>query len=71
MNPHVRGPVAALSLLCYPRCAAVGAGPDGDKFNVRLGMVPAANATSTALSPAKGPRPRQLAGNKIDDQRHV
>jgi hypothetical protein len=64
MNPRIRGPFAAF--LCFILLAAVVVGAQtGDKYNVRLGMVPAANANQTALVTGKGAATATLAGNRL------
>jgi CHRD domain-containing protein len=64
MNPRTRGPVAAF--LCFILLAAVAASAQtGDKYTVRLGMVPAANANQTALVTGKGAATATLAGNRL------
>ena len=64
MSRKSRGLVAAFFAL-----AAVAAGPanaqTGDKYTARLGMVPAANATQTALVVGKGSATAMLAGNRL------
>ena len=63
MNPRIRGPVA---FLCFIVLAAVAVGAQtGDKYNVRLGMVPAANGAQQALVTGKGAATATLAGNRL------
>ena len=64
MNPHIRGPVAAflgIALLT----ALVASAQTGDKYTARLGMVPAQNATQTAMVTGKGTATAVLAGNRL------
>ena len=64
MNPRIRGPVAAF--LCFIFLAAVAVSAQtGDKYTVRLGMVPAANANQTATVTGKGAATATLAGNRL------
>src|SRR5688572_20515280 len=64
MVPRFRGPVAAV--LCSALLAAVPVSAQtGDKYTVRLGMVPAANATQTALVVGKGSATATLAGGRL------
>ena len=64
MNPRIRGPIAAF--FCLIVLAAVGVtAQTGDKYTVRLGMVPAANANQTALVTGKGAATATLAGNRL------
>ena len=64
MVPRIRGPVAAV--LCSALLAAIPVSAQtGDKYAVRLGMVPAANATQTALVVGKGSATATLAGNRL------
>ena len=64
MNPRIRGPVAAL--LCFVLLAAAAASAQtGDKYTVRLGMVPAANAAQQAMVTGKGTATATLAGTRL------
>ena len=63
MNPRIRGPVTAL--LYFTVLAAAANAQTGDKYTVRLGMVPAANATQTALVVGKGSATATLAGSRL------
>ena len=64
MNPQIRGPVAAFFCLILLAAVEVTA-QTGDKYTVRLGMVPAANANQTALVIGKGAATATLAGNRL------
>src|SRR5688572_10143309 len=64
MNPHTRGPVAALLALALLTVSAVSA-QTGDKYTARLGMVPAQNANQTAMVTGKGMATAVLAGNRL------
>ena len=64
MNLRVRGPIAALFCLILLAAVEVTA-QTGDKYTVRLGMVPAANGNQTALVTGKGAATATLAGNKL------
>jgi len=63
MNPHVRRRAAAF--LCFVLLAAAVSAQTGDKYTVRLGMVPAANGTQQVLVAGKGAATATLAGNKL------
>ena len=63
MNPRIHGPVAAF--LCSVLFTAAVSAQTGDKYTVRLGMVPAATATQTALVVGKGSATATLAGNRL------
>ena len=64
MNPRFRGLAAAF--LCFNLLAAAAVNAQtGDKYTVRLGMVPAANANQTALVIGKGAATATLAGNRL------
>lgn len=64
MNPQIRGPIAAF--FCLILFAAVeGTAQTGDKYTVRLGMVPAANANQQATVTGKGAATATLAGNRL------
>ena len=64
MNPCTRGPIAAFFCLFVIVAVEVTA-QTGDKYTVRLGMVPAANANQTALVTGKGAATATLAGNRL------
>ena len=64
MNPHNRGPVAGFLCFVLLAAAAVSA-QTGDKYTVRLGMVPAQNANQTAMVTGKGAATAVLAGNRL------
>jgi hypothetical protein len=64
MNLRVRGPFAHAFLSNPSRGGRVTA-QTGDKYTVRLGMVPAANGNQTALVTGKGAATATLAGNKL------
>ncbi len=53
MNPRIRGPIAALLSFSVLAAVAVSA-QTGDKYTVRLGMVPAANAAQQAMVTGQG-----------------
>jgi hypothetical protein len=63
MNPHVRRRAAAF--LCFVLLTAAVSAQTGDKYTVRLGMVPAANGTQQVLVAGKGAATATLAGNKL------
>ena len=64
MNPRMRGPIAAL--LSFSMLAAGAASAQtGDKYTVRLGMVPAANAAQQAMVAGKGAATAMLAGTRL------
>ena len=64
MNPHARGRAAAFLCFVLVAGAAVSA-QTGDKYTVRLGMVPAANGTQQVLVAGKGAATATLVGNKL------
>ena len=64
MNPRIRGLAAAFLSFILLGAVAVSA-QTGDKYTVRLGMVPAANANQTALVIGKGAATATLAGNRL------
>jgi len=64
MYSTIRGRTAALVAAGLVLAAAVSA-QTGDKYTVRLGMVPAANATQQALVAGKGSATAVLAGNRL------
>ena len=64
MYSTTRGRTAALVAASIVLAAAVSA-QTGDKYTVRLGMVPAANATQQALVAGKGSATATLAGNRL------
>ena len=64
MYSTIRGRIAALVAASLVLAAAVNA-QTGDKYTVRLGMVPAANATQQALVAGKGSATAVLAGNRL------
>lgn len=64
MNPHLRGSAAAFLCVVLLAVAAVSA-QTGDKYTVRLGAVPAANAPQGVLVAGKGAATATLAGNKL------
>ena len=64
MYSTIRGRAAALVAASLVLAAAVNA-QTGDKYTVRLGMVPAANATQQALVAGKGSATAVLAGNRL------
>ena len=63
MNPRIRGPIAAFFFI-FLAAVAVSA-QTGDKYTVRLGMVPAANGTQQVLVAGKGAATATLAGNRL------
>ena len=63
MNPHVRR--RATAFLCFVLLTAAVSAQTGDKYTVRLGMVPAANGTQQVLVAGKGAATATLAGNKL------
>lgn len=64
MSPQIRGHAAASFLLILLAAVEVTA-QAGDKYTVRLGAVPAANANQTALVTGKGAATATLAGNRL------
>ncbi len=64
MYSKIRGRTAALVAAALVVAGAVSA-QSGDKYTVRLGMVPAANATQQALVTGKGAATAVLAGNRL------
>jgi hypothetical protein len=64
MNPHTRGPAAAL-LACALLAVADAGGQTADKYSARLAMVPAQNANQTAMVTGKGIATAVLAGNRL------
>ncbi len=64
MYSTIRGRTAALVAAALVVAGAVSA-QSGDKYTVRLGMVPAANATQQALVTGKGAATAVLAGNRL------
>ena len=64
MSSTIRGRTVALAAACLVLAGTVSA-QTGDKYTVRLGMVPAANATQQALVAGKGSATAVLAGNRL------
>ena len=64
MYSTIRGRTAALVAASLALAAAISA-QSGDKYTVRLGMVPAANANQQALVTGKGTATAVLAGNRL------
>ena len=64
MNAHIRGLAAASFFLILFTAVEVSA-QTGDKYTVRLGMVPAANANQQAAVTGKGAATATLAGNRL------
>ena len=64
MYSTIRGGTAALVAASLALAWTVGA-QTGDKYTVRLGMVPAANANQQALVTGKGTATAVLAGNRL------
>lgn len=64
MNPQLRGLAAASFFLILLAAVEVSA-QTGDKYTVRLGMVPAANANQQATVTGKGAATATLAGNRL------
>ena len=64
MTPHIRGLAAASFFLILLAAIEVTA-QTGDKYTVRLGMVPAANANQTANVTGKGTATATLAGTRL------
>ena len=64
MDGNFRG--AAATFFCFALLTAVTvSAQSGDKYTVRLGMVPAANANQTATVTGKGAATATLAGNRL------
>ena len=64
MDGNFRGTAAAF--FCFALLTAVTvSAQSGDKYTVRLGMVPAANANQTATVTGKGAATATLAGNRL------
>ena len=64
MYSKIRGRTAALAVASLVLAGAVSA-QTGDKYTVRLGMVPAANANQQGLVTGKGSATAVLAGNRL------
>ena len=64
MDGNFRGAAAAFFCVALLTAVTVSA-QAGDKYNVRLGMVPARNATETALVAGKGTATAVFAGNRL------
>ena len=64
MHRTYRGLVAAF-LAVASLAAAPASAQTGDKYTVRLGMVPAANAAQQAMVTGKGAATAMLAGNRL------
>lgn len=64
MHSHIRGLAAAFFSLILVTAVELNA-QAGDKYTVRLGMVPAANANQTANVTGKGAATATLAGNRL------
>jgi hypothetical protein len=64
MHPQIRGRAAAL-LAGLIIASATASAQTGDKYTVRLGMVPAANAAQQANVTGRGTATASLAGNKL------
>ena len=64
MYSTIRGRTAALVAASLALAAAISA-QSGDKYTVRLGMVPAANANQQALVTGKGTATAVLTGNRL------
>jgi len=64
MNPRIGGSVAAFLCVIVLAAVAVSA-QSGDKYTVRLGMVPAANGPQQALVAGKGAATATLAGTRL------
>ena len=64
MYSTIRGGTAALVAASLALAAAISA-QSVDKYTVRLGMVPAANANQQALVTGKGTATAVLAGNRL------